>query len=139
MNPEPTSGALPLREKAALTTGANYWLTPAAPAIGLPAIRMADGPHGLRVQDHQNPDHLGIGRSARATCFPPAVTLASSWDLALIEQVGAALGRAPLALQLGVPHPRAPHPRGRGHLGRPPSAPRASRRGAGSRRSLAML
>jgi beta-glucosidase len=93
MSPDPTRVALSLREKAALTTGANYWLTQAAPAIGLPAIRMADGPHGLRVQDHQNPDHLGIGRSVRATCFPPAVALASSWDTALIEEVGAALGR----------------------------------------------
>ncbi|WP_395700790.1 beta-glucosidase [Aquabacterium sp.] len=54
---------------------------------------MADGPHGLRLQDDANPDHLGVGRSVPATCFPPAVTLASSWDAALIERVGAALGR----------------------------------------------
>lgn len=85
--------ALALRDKATLTTGANYWLTQAAPAIGLPAIRMADGPHGLRLQDDANPDHLGVGRSVPATCFPPAVTLASSWDPPLIERVGAALGR----------------------------------------------
>jgi beta-glucosidase len=81
------------REKAALTTGADYWSTQPAPAIGLPAIRMSDGPHGLRVQDDDNPDHLGLGRSLPATCFPPAVTLASSWDPDLIREVGAALGR----------------------------------------------
>ena len=85
--------ALDLKGKAALATGANYWMTQAAPAIGLPAMRLADGPHGLRLQDHQNPDHLGIGRSQPATCFPPAVALASSWDPALIQQVGEALGR----------------------------------------------
>ncbi|MDQ7747320.1 beta-glucosidase family protein [Hydrogenophaga pseudoflava] len=93
---EPSGAAnsgLSLRQKAALTTGANYWLTQAAPAIGLPAIRLSDGPHGLRLQDDSNPDHLGIGASIVATCFPPAVTLASSWDLALIERVGAALAR----------------------------------------------
>lgn len=94
---EGKGSALALKEKAALTTGANYWLTQAAPAIDLPAIRMADGPHGLRVQDHENPDHLGIGRSVPATCFPPAVTLASSWDLDLIQRVGEALGREALA------------------------------------------
>ena len=33
--------ALALRDKATLTTGANYWLTQAAPAIGLPPVRMA--------------------------------------------------------------------------------------------------
>jgi beta-glucosidase len=93
---EPSGAAdrgLSLRQKAALTTGANYWLTQAAPAIGLPAMRLSDGPHGLRLQDDSNPDHLGIGASIPATCFPPAVTLASSWDPALIERVGAALAR----------------------------------------------
>lgn len=93
---EPSGAAdrgLSLRQKAALTTGANYWLTQAAPAIGLSAMRLSDGPHGLRLQDDSNPDHLGIGASIPATCFPPAVTLASSWDPALIERVGAALAR----------------------------------------------
>jgi beta-glucosidase len=78
---------------AALTTGADYWTTNPLPEIGLRALRLADGPHGLRVQDDENPDHLGIGRSEKATCFPPAVTLASSWDPALVQEVGSALGR----------------------------------------------
>jgi beta-glucosidase len=91
---------LTLEEKASLTTGANFWSTQAATPIGLPAIRVADGPHGLRVQDDENPDHLGLGRSLPSTCFPPAVTLASSWDLQLIREVGAALGRE--ARSLGV-------------------------------------
>lgn len=79
------------RLRAALTTGADYWTTPEA--LGVRSLRLADGPHGLRVQDDENPDHLGLERSAPATCFPPAVTLASSWDPELVEQVGAALGR----------------------------------------------
>ena len=74
-----------------LTTGADYWNTQPVPGYG--PIRFADGPHGLRVQDDDNPDHLGLGRSEPATCFPPAVTLASSWDRQLIRRVGAALGR----------------------------------------------
>jgi beta-glucosidase len=76
-----------------LTTGADYWSTVAVPHAELRAVRLADGPHGLRVQDDDNPDHLGLGRSLAATCFPPAVTLASSWDRDLVREVGAALGR----------------------------------------------
>ena len=91
---------LTLQEKALLTTGADYWSTHAVPELQLTSIRMSDGPHGLRVQDDDNPDHLGLGRSLPATCFPPAVTLASSWDPQLIRSVGEALGRE--ARSLGV-------------------------------------
>lgn len=77
----------------AITTGADYWNTNGLPEADLRPLRLADGPHGLRVQDDENPDHLGIGRSEESTCFPPAVTLASSWDPHLVEAVGAALGR----------------------------------------------
>lgn len=80
-------------EKALLTTGADYWSTHEVPELGLARIRLSDGPHGLRVQDDDNPDHLGLGRSLPATCFPPAVTLASSWDPQLIRTVGEALAR----------------------------------------------
>ena len=90
--PAPTD-SLSVEDKVALTTGADYWSTHPAPRAGLRSVRLADGPHGLRVQDDENPDHLGLGRSLPATCFPPAVTLASSWDRDLIRSVGAALGR----------------------------------------------
>src|SRR5215216_6211159 len=82
-----------LDAKTSLTAGADYWSTAAAPDLGIRSIRVSDGPHGLRVQDDDNPDHLGLGRSLPATCFPPAVTLASSWDPQLIRIVRAALAR----------------------------------------------
>lgn len=85
---------------ALLTTGADYWST--HPGAGVPRIRVSDGPHGLRVQDDDHPDHLGLGRSMPATCFPPAVTLASSWDPELIGQVGIALAREARALGVQV-------------------------------------
>jgi beta-glucosidase len=104
MNPSQTSpdmrSDVPPEEKALLTTGADYWSTHEIPELRLPRIRVSDGPHGLRVQDDDNPDHLGLGRSLPATCFPPAVTLASSWDPQLIRIVGAALARE--ARSLGV-------------------------------------
>jgi beta-glucosidase len=84
---------LTIPQQIALTTGADYWSTASFPAAGLRSLRLADGPHGLRIQDDENPDHLGLGRSLPATCFPPAVTLASSWDPKLVRSVGQALGR----------------------------------------------
>jgi beta-glucosidase len=84
---------LTVAEQIVLTTGADYWSTASFPTAGLRSLRLADGPHGLRIQDDENPDHLGLGRSLPATCFPPAVALASSWDPALVREVGQALGR----------------------------------------------
>jgi len=96
------TGHVPAAEKALLTTGADYWSTHPVPELGLPRIRVSDGPHGLRVQDDDNPDHLGRGRSMPCTCFPPAVTLASSWDPQLIHNIGAALAREARALGVDV-------------------------------------
>ncbi|MCA0994963.1 glycoside hydrolase family 3 C-terminal domain-containing protein [Alloyangia pacifica] len=86
----------------ALATGQDYWSTPAVEALGLRSLRFADGPHGLRLQNDENPDHLGLERSLPATCFPPAVTLSCSWDEALVEEVGAALGREAAAAGVDV-------------------------------------
>jgi beta-glucosidase len=87
---------------ALLTTGSGYWHTHAAPALGIPSLRMSDGPHGLRVQNDDNPDHLGLGRSMPSTCFPPAVTLAATWDPDLVREVGSALATEARALKVDV-------------------------------------
>src|SRR5699024_6388034 len=81
--------------KAALTSGADTWTT--TPVPGLASITMSDGPHGLRRQARAG-DAFGINASIPATCFPPAAGLASSWNDALIHQVGAHLGREAQAL-----------------------------------------
>ena len=80
---------LTLEEKAALTSGESFWRTKAVGSI--PSVMLTDGPHGLRKQ-REGGDHLGIGDSVPATCFPPAVGLGSSWDVELAERVGEALG-----------------------------------------------
>jgi beta-glucosidase len=82
---------LTLEEKAALLDGSDFWHTQGNERLGIPAVMLTDGPHGLRKQaDHA--DHLGLTASVPATCFPPAVALASSWDPALLRRVGEALG-----------------------------------------------
>ena len=68
---------LTLEEKASLTSGASFWTTKPVERVGIPAVMLTDGPHGLRKQA-EGGDHLGLGASVPATCFPPAVALGSS-------------------------------------------------------------
>ncbi|MGO4680836.1 glycoside hydrolase family 3 C-terminal domain-containing protein [Microbacterium sp. 2MCAF23] len=82
---------LTLEEKAALTSGADFWTTKAIDRVGVPSIMLTDGPHGLRKQATGN-DHLGLAGSVPATCFPPAVGLSATFDPELAERVGVALG-----------------------------------------------
>ncbi|MEC9325968.1 MAG: glycoside hydrolase family 3 C-terminal domain-containing protein, partial [Actinomycetota bacterium] len=92
---------LSLAEKAALTSGTRFWYTQSVERLQLPAIMLTDGPHGLRKQ-RAGGDHLGIGDSVPATCFPPAAALGSSWDAGLVERVGAALGTEAANAEVGV-------------------------------------
>ncbi|GAB3595899.1 glycoside hydrolase family 3 C-terminal domain-containing protein [Microbacterium tumbae] len=82
---------LTLEEKASLTSGADFWTTTTIDRAGVPSIMLTDGPHGLRKQSAAS-DHLGLNDSVPATCFPPAAALGSSFDPALAERVGVALG-----------------------------------------------
>ena len=83
---------LTLEEKAALTSGSDFWHTDGVDRLGVPRVMVTDGPHGLRKQA-ASADHLGLGASVPATCFPPAAALASTWDVELLDRVGRALGR----------------------------------------------
>lgn len=72
-------------EKIALQTGVDQWSTLRSDRVGLPSIRMSDGPHGLRKV-------LKDGSTAKAVCFPTASKLACSFDRKLMSEVGQALG-----------------------------------------------
>ena len=85
-------GKMTLEEKCALLQGASSFGTFAIPGLGIPELQFSDGPHGMRHQDPEAANHLGIGGSLPATCFPTAATVAQSWDPALGERLGAALG-----------------------------------------------
>ncbi|MGA0567937.1 glycoside hydrolase family 3 C-terminal domain-containing protein [Rathayibacter sp. KR2-224] len=91
---------LTLEEKASLVTGDGFWHTRAIERLGIPAITLSDGPHGVRRQPPEQEN--GIGGSYPATCFPPAVGLGSTWDADLIERVGEALGEESKALDVQV-------------------------------------
>src|ERR1700744_4748788 len=89
---------LTVAEQAALTSGRDAWhTTPVGPA-GLPAITVTDGPHGVRLQV----DPRDMLRGQPATCFPPAVASASTWDPALLRRMGEALGDECQAMDVAV-------------------------------------
>jgi len=79
-----------LEEKASLCSGLTFWLTKPVERLNIPSVLMTDGPHGLRKEVESERTNI-MKHSEPATCFPPAVTLASSWDRDLVEQVGAAI------------------------------------------------
>lgn len=88
-----------LEEKASLCSGLNFWETAPVDRLGVPSVYMSDGPHGLRREKESVGTNV-MKDSYPATCFPPAVTAASSWDPALLERVGEAI--ADEAKALGV-------------------------------------
>ena len=92
---------LTLEEKCALLSGAETFKTRGMPKHGIPQIWLSDGPHGLRKQAGES-DHLGLNPSVPATCFPTASAVANSWDAALGEQIGAALGEEAAAQEVSV-------------------------------------
>ncbi len=79
---------LTLEEKIDLLAGSGFATRP-IPRLGIPALKMSDGP-------------VGLGGGARATAFPAGVALAASWDPELVERVGHALGREARALGVHV-------------------------------------
>ena len=91
MNMEQYISKLTLEQKAALLQGWSTWTTWDGSKLGIPAIFLSDGPHGLRKQAGAG-DHLGLNASVPATCFPTAATMANSWDTELGEELGRALG-----------------------------------------------
>lgn len=90
-----------LEEKAAFCSGADFWHTKAVERLGIPAVMMCDGPHGLRKQTGTG-DHLGINESIETVCYPSAAALACSFDRDAMHRLGKALGRECRAEQVSM-------------------------------------
>ncbi|MBL7253014.1 glycoside hydrolase family 3 C-terminal domain-containing protein [Actinoplanes sp. LDG1-01] len=77
---------LTLEEKASLLSGHDDWFTEAVDRLGIPAIEVGDGPHGLRKET--GVDMVWVP----ATGFPTASAMGASWDRDLVRRVAAAIG-----------------------------------------------
>ncbi|SIQ71377.1 beta-glucosidase [Rhizobium sp. RU35A] len=73
-----------LEEQVSLLAGADFWTTVPVERLGVPKIKVSDGPNGAR----------GAGSlvgGVKAACFPVAIALGASWNPALVERMGVAL------------------------------------------------
>ena len=68
-----------LDEKIAYIGGYKSWNIRAVPRLGLPVIRMADGPQGVRHK--------------KSTLYPSGIAAAATWDVDLVQQMGISLGK----------------------------------------------
>ena len=100
MSDYPSVNDLTLEEKAALTSGTNPWSLGNVAAKGLPNYTITDGPHGLRKA--QNTESMDVEENVPATCFPPAASMACSWNPELVERVGEAMGEECIQEQVAV-------------------------------------
>lgn len=80
-----------LEEKAGMCSGEDFWHLKSIERLGIPSVMVSDGPHGLRKQV-DSADHLGLGESVEAVCFPAACATASSFDTELMYEMGRTLG-----------------------------------------------
>ena len=69
-----------LEEKITLIGGINDFYTRAIPRLGIPALRMSDGP-------------MGVHDYGETTAYPAGISLAASWDVTLAKRFGEAMGK----------------------------------------------
>ena len=75
-----------LEEKCRLLGGASSWRTNAIPRLGIPAIKMSDGPNGVRGESQGTTRTPGLN-------IPTSIVVGASWDVHLALQLGVLLGR----------------------------------------------
>src|SRR6266487_1661192 len=75
-----------VQEKVALLAGTNHWYTVPVERLGIPSLKMTDGPNGARGAG-------GFTAGVKAACFPAGISLASTWNSDLVARVGQALAR----------------------------------------------
>lgn len=91
---------LTLEEKCALCSGIDFWNTTPIKSQGIERVTVSDGPHGMRKEIVKSDVGNIMQDSEKATCFPTAVTLASTWDENMAAKVAQAI--ADEAIDQGV-------------------------------------
>ena len=89
-----------LREKATLLAGAGWMESASIPRLGIPSIRMADGPLGVRAWFGSSAltSATNAPQKVESTAFPSGIAMAATWDPALVQQEGVAIAEEVKAL-----------------------------------------
>lgn len=116
--------SMTVEEKVALVSGRHMWKTAEIARLGIPSIIMTDGTYGVRysidqidgdqpggqdfaaflsvVNQKANGVQVAFGAINSATCFPNGSSVACSWDVGLMHEMGAALGKECQELGVGL-------------------------------------
>ncbi len=92
--------SLTLQEKCALCSGTDFWHTTPIDAKLIESVTVSDGPHGLRKEKVLADVANIMQESELATCFPTAVTLASTWNVDTAKKMAEAIAEE--AIDQGV-------------------------------------
>jgi len=93
-------GRMTLEEKATMLSGSGWMESAPIPRLGIPAIKMTDGPMGVRSW-HGSSAVTSAQDSAvkvQATAFPSGIAMAASWDTDLVQREGQAIAQEVKAL-----------------------------------------
>ncbi|MGM7698062.1 glycoside hydrolase family 3 C-terminal domain-containing protein [Microbacterium sp. A84] len=89
---EETLAAMTLHEKVGILEGVEFWNTAAIERLGVPALYLTDGPHGVR-KVRTAAGAFGVGDNEPSTAFPTSATVANSWSPENARLIGVAIGR----------------------------------------------
>ncbi|MGM9859034.1 MAG: glycoside hydrolase family 3 N-terminal domain-containing protein [Bacilli bacterium] len=81
-----------LEDKAKMLCGYKTMNTYPIESLNVPSLQLSDGPNGVRMEDKNGDSLNGVSSSLPATCFPSGVSLASSWNENLLNEIGGAIG-----------------------------------------------
>ncbi|ENN85644.1 putative beta-glucosidase protein [Rhizobium freirei PRF 81] len=73
-----------LEEQVSLLSGADFWTTVPVERLGVPKIKVTDGPNGARGAG-------SLVAGVNAACFPVAIALGATWNPQLVERMGVAI------------------------------------------------
>lgn len=65
-------------------TGKDFWHTQSIPRLGVPSLRLSDGPNGIRGTSFFD--------GVPTACFPCGTALGATWDTSLLERAGELMG-----------------------------------------------
>lgn len=84
-----------LEEKVAMLSGADWMQSVPNERLGIPSIKMADGPLGIRSWGGPSAKTGGMTAKMQVTttAFPAGIALAATWDTELVEKDGQAIGQ----------------------------------------------